>query len=162
LNTANVTPGQDAGLDTGLLRDIHLPEPVSWWPPAPGWWLTTALIIVVFAGAFWLLRQWQRRRWRREALEELARLQQSATSYQQLQQLSALLRRVAMTCFPRQQVASLTGPAWLDFLDSNGGSFKDYAEILLEAPYRADNMTEINGLIRQAEEWIKRVPAERW
>ncbi|HVS24646.1 MAG TPA: DUF4381 family protein, partial [Gammaproteobacteria bacterium] len=24
------------------LRDIHLPGLISWWPPAPGWWIAAA------------------------------------------------------------------------------------------------------------------------
>ena len=35
------------------LRDIHLPEPISWWPLAPGWWL---LIIIALALMVWATR----------------------------------------------------------------------------------------------------------
>ncbi len=28
------------------LRDIHLPEPVTFWPPAPGWWFILLLILI--------------------------------------------------------------------------------------------------------------------
>ena len=27
------------------LKDIHLPSPVSFWPPAPGWWILAVLLI---------------------------------------------------------------------------------------------------------------------
>ena len=38
---SNLTPEMQAELDK--LRDIRLPDPVGWWPPAPGWWVLLAL-----------------------------------------------------------------------------------------------------------------------
>ena len=40
----STTPGIPApaiNIDNELqaLADIHLPDQISWWPPAPGWWL---------------------------------------------------------------------------------------------------------------------------
>ncbi|MBS1202779.1 MAG: hypothetical protein H6R22_1288, partial [Chromatiaceae bacterium] len=59
------------------LRDWHLPDPVSWWPPAPGWWLVAGLALAACALT---LHWWLRRRRRRHgaparaALGELERL----------------------------------------------------------------------------------------
>ena len=30
------------------LADIHLPDPVSWWPLAPGWWMLLGLAVSIF------------------------------------------------------------------------------------------------------------------
>ena len=40
------------------LRDYHLPEPISWWPPAPGWWLLASLAVAALA----VLLLWRRER----------------------------------------------------------------------------------------------------
>ena len=40
------------------LADIHLPDPVSIWPLAPGWWL---VIVLILAGLCWLSIQYIRK-----------------------------------------------------------------------------------------------------
>ena len=57
------------------LRDIHLPEAVSWWPLAPGWWF---LICIAAAGLLYFLYKeflkWRANAARRVALSELRRV----------------------------------------------------------------------------------------
>ncbi|MGB5739133.1 MAG: DUF4381 domain-containing protein [Woeseia sp.] len=104
------------------LRDLHLPDPVSWWPLAPGWWL---LLAIALAGLLWLAsrayRDWQRGRARRLALRELDRLAAAHAAdgnvAQLAKSLSALLRRAMLAYAPRVEVARLTGDAWLNWLD---------------------------------------------
>jgi hypothetical protein len=45
------------------LRDIHVPAPPGWWPPAPGWWLVAMLalvVVILLARTAW--HAWTRRR----------------------------------------------------------------------------------------------------
>ena len=28
------------------LRDLHLPDAISWWPLAPGWWIVLGLALI--------------------------------------------------------------------------------------------------------------------
>ncbi|MCB1759709.1 MAG: DUF4381 domain-containing protein [Gammaproteobacteria bacterium] len=152
------------------LRDIHLPEPVFWWPPAPGWWWLLALLLL----ALTLYRLAQRRRrntrLRREGLRALNRLQaeyqQSGDSKRVMQQLSSLLRRIALSRYPRPEVAALTGSEWLEFLDRSlveaGGmpAFRsEIGALLTEAPYRPDCSTNPEPLFELSREWITRIGA---
>jgi len=111
------------------LHDIVAPPPVPWWPPAPAWyWVLGFLlggVLVLFLVA---LFRWQHHRYRREALAELARqepaLREPATRAEALGALAELLKRAALTAFPREQVANLTGPVWFEFLDRSGRTTK--------------------------------------
>lgn len=104
------------------LRDLHLPEAIGWWPPAPGWWLLAGLLLLALG--YRLMRAWQgwrRNAPRRAALAELARLQkdwQAEGNVMRLgTRLSELLRRAMLAYAPRQEVAGLTGTRWLEWLD---------------------------------------------
>lgn len=109
------------------LHDIILPPPAPWWPPAPGWLLLLGfLILIALALSLRGVLHWQRNRYRREALAELSRLENAAGDASRraaaLTELSALLKRTALTAFARPRVASLTGPEWFVFLDRTGGT----------------------------------------
>lgn len=126
------------------LRDLHLPEAIGWWPPAPGWWVLLALAVggLVLA-AHALYRRHRRNAPRRLALRHLARLRRDYARDADLARfatgLSALLRRAMLAYAPRQEVAGLTGHAWLEWLD-RGLERRPFSEgpgrTLLELPYR--------------------------
>ena len=146
------------------LRDIHLPEAVSWWPPAPGWWLLLTLALVVG-----LLMGWLYRRQRRNALKRAAQqtLSEIAEAYRQsgdaqllARQLSVLLRRVSLSRYPREEVAGLTGHAWLSQLDRvlSGDEFQRGAgRALIEAPYAVDSRVDGPALLQLCERWLQQL-----
>jgi Domain of unknown function (DUF4381) len=126
------------------LRDLHLPEPLGWWPPAPGWWVLAALLA---AGLVVLLRHYLRSRSgavaRRTALKELRRLTVEYETHRDAvafsSRLSQLLRRTMLAYAPRGDVAGLTGEAWLAWLDRDLKEplfVSDTGRKLLELPYR--------------------------
>jgi hypothetical protein len=126
------------------LRDLHLPEAIGWWPPAPGWWL---LGLLVLAGLVVLLVRYARRRARgaarRRALRELdallAEFEAQRDAVRFAAGVSALLRRAMLAYAPRGEVAGLTGEAWLAWLDKGLEHPQFVAgpgRSLLELPYR--------------------------
>jgi hypothetical protein len=148
------------------LRDLHVPEAVGWWPLAPGWWVLIALIAI---GMLLLLRRawirWRHNAPRRIALQELARLE---GSYREAPnpvllatRLSELLRRTMLAYAPRKEVAGLTGPEWLAWLD-RGLDEKPFSEgpgrSLKELPYRrADSVSgvDVDGLLDAVRRRLK-------
>jgi len=112
------------------LHDIVVPRPVPLWPPAPAWyWVIGFLLLVVLVLVLALFLYWQRNRYRREALalwrQECHSLNDPATRGPGLVRLAELLKRTALSVFPRDQVAGLTGTAWFGFLDrtASGSAF---------------------------------------
>lgn len=92
------------------LHDLVLPPAVPWWPPAPGWYVVLALLIII--SVLILIRlasRYHANAYRREAARELASLKSSAA-------IAELLRRTALAIAPRSVIAEKTGTAWLDWL----------------------------------------------
>ncbi len=126
------------------LRDLHLPDPVGWWPLAPGWWILIALTLL---GIGWMLlrayRRWQFNAPRRYAIRTLAAVEAEYLSHRDIvrlgQQVSELLRRGMLAYAPRDEVAGLTGENWLMWLDCGlpvPYFHTDGGKSLLELPYR--------------------------
>lgn len=143
------------------LKDLHLPETIGWFPPAIGWWLVVVLMPLTLWFLYWLYKRLTRKTAIKVARQLLANIKNSSMdNAQKLTELSAWLRRVAISTAPRTQTASLTGQAWLAFLDS---SLKDspfttgIGRCLVDAPYRKvmPSETEISQLIDLCENWLK-------
>ena len=150
------------------LRDIHLPDPISWWPPAPGWWLIAGTILIIIAAVF-LFRLYRKK----QALKKQVRAEfeiiraefnKAQNSTVLVQSLSILLRRACISFYPRSEVASLTGKAWLQFLDDTGKEkefLSEHGQLIATAPYLSDNTTidfDTEKLILLCENWLKAQP----
>ncbi len=122
------------------LRDIHLPEAISAWPPAPGWWVLAALIIICMTGAVLWWRHYRRKNaWRREAIAQLDTIDASAATPAELQAFNTLLRRSLISAGD-SGAANLSGSRWVAHLQSAGLEVP-HASLLDDAPYR-DALTD--------------------
>ena len=144
------------------LKDIHLPEAISWWPPAIGWWLLAVLIPLSIALVYWIYKRLTRKTAIKTAKQNLAAIKDNTAldNKQKLRELSMLIRRVAISVNPRTEAASLTGRQWLAFLDSSvtGAPFSEgCGQLLVDAPYRntSPSGVEISQLISLCEDWLK-------
>jgi len=55
------------------LRDVHLPDAVSWWPLAWGWWVLLILLTLsVGAALFLIVQKYKKNRYRKLATTELS------------------------------------------------------------------------------------------
>jgi hypothetical protein len=144
------------------LRDVHMPDPISWWPPAIGWWLIVVGLVVVVGLVLWARAHRQRTRPRRVALAQLKHVKQQYAVHSNDQwaitEVSHLLRRYALAVFSRSAVAGLSGPSWLEFLDKTGGTNQFSAgpgQSLCSGPYQAQRAASVVDLLPLVERWIQ-------
>ena len=146
------------------LNDIVVPANVPWWPVAPGWYVLAglALLLLMFFG-YRAIQHRRKNRYRRLALQELSDIRQQA-DVTALRALPIVLKRAALSAWPRSDVAALSGAEWHRFLDRTTASdlFSSGAGALLDQlAYGggADLASDDPGLERvleAAEFWLRR------
>lgn len=143
------------------LKDIRTPAAIESWPPAYGWWLLVLLVVIgICLFTKWLIKAQKVGQAKRQALQTLQNIDDSEPDY--VSQLNQLLKRVAMTYFPTQNVQAIHGSQWTDFLvktlPSNkvkdfSGSFELMQQSLYQ-PHTSEN-TEFSDYRKSVETWIK-------
>ena len=148
--------------DLGRLHDVVAPTDFPLWPLAPGLWVLIAASAVALLLLAW--RAWRRYRanaYRRQALGELDALAPSQADGILL--ISAILKRVALVSYPREQVASLSGDDWARFLvtKSRRADATAITRAFAEALRQDDRQpVPIWPAIAAAKGWVSRHRAE--
>jgi len=153
------------------LRDIHLPDAVAFWPPAPGWWVLLAVILIILAltGRRSFLAMIRRRK----LASVLAELDTAFADFEKLavlestrnqagldflSTLNRILKRVAQVMYPNANSGLLTGRQWLQFLDScdNSTDFDTGAgKALGDGIYRRTFDANAEAVYRLARQWVE-------
>jgi hypothetical protein len=152
------------GPGTLPLRDIHLPEAVSWWPSAYGWWLLAVVLAVLAWVAWWMTRRRPGRGGsgdlRTLALRELdaleVRYRRSGDARAAVAGVSVLLRRLALSLASRQRVAGITGAQWWHWLRQHdgAGALGPALAALGERAYRPDPALDVTTLLAECRGFI--------
>ncbi len=146
---------QDTAQLLAQLKDIHLPEA----PVAPSLWPLYVFIVLLFLalGVYALRRSRSSTNWQREALDNLADIQQRSPQTA-LQQTAILLKRIAITHDNHPSVKRLSGDRWLQYLDQfyrTDFFSKGEGQVFGDALYRSSTSAN-NTLYKGLKRLIKR------
>lgn len=135
------------------LKPLVAPEPVSWWPPAPGWWILGVTLLLLLAGLLvWSWKRWRHyrgTRYQREALVLLEPIHNVAD-------MALLIRRVAVSALGRERAATAAWHEICTLMDEQS------LQLLAESQYRLNDTIStdaIEHLRQQMQQWIKQLPA---
>lgn len=141
------------------LHDIVLPDAVSTYPIAIGYWLLLIALTLLLIITFVQLKRWySRTRAKKAALMELTQITSKTPNL--AIEINSLLKRAALSYLPRQDIANLTGNNWSQFLIENGSKRQDEVDeliSLLHHRYRCEPLdnTQAIRLLTLAQIWLK-------
>ncbi|MEZ8882390.1 DUF4381 domain-containing protein [Vibrio sp. 10N.222.54.B12] len=99
------------------LSPVIAPDAPTWWPLAWGWWAVVITAIALIALVFFIVK---RRKNNQQAKQEALSYFSNSQSQDGLSPSKAqrILRQAALSYFPREKIAGLSGDDWLKFLDA--------------------------------------------
>jgi len=147
------------------LPPLVLPEPISFWPPAIGWWLIGLLLILAIAG---LVRALRKRKKSRAVLRAASiGLQKIYAVYiddnnaqQYLYNSSQLLRRFCLSRYNNASLNTLSGEIWLAAMDDIVGQRLLNTETgkQLLTIYQPEAAADIHSLHTLLLRWLAKAP----
>jgi len=161
--TTSPTPAERP--DLSQLKDIHLPEAITDWPIAYGWWLLLAFIIIsVLTGLyFWQIKRKQEAS-KNSALQLLdrqyAQFKANDDALLFLQQSNQILKRFCLQKHPH--AASLSGSSWVNFLtarlpkENHKALFNDsLKQAIGQGLYQQACQFDVHNLYQACSIWLK-------
>lgn len=150
--------------DSLPLRDIQLPDAISWWPLATGWWVALILLLLLVVLFIWLWRFYRRRRLLRAALRQLRQYyrvyRRNSDTAQFIGELSLYCHRLMRHKYGYKEKSALSGTAWLQQLDSEIGG-KQFSsgvgKILADGPYMRTIECKPAPLLRLLRKLTKKI-----
>ena len=146
------------------LRDVIQPIEPGIWPPAIGWWIVGLLSILLVWGVIYGARRLRIHHSKNSIANQVLAIG-SLHPKEAVVELSVLMRKIAVTKYPRDKVAGLTGEAWLKFLDKTGNTNQFTAgpgSLLATAPYAGVSPNDVEPLISVCHDWVNRVLSGDW
>ncbi|MCY0966500.1 DUF4381 domain-containing protein [Parathalassolituus penaei] len=145
------------------LRDLHMPDPISAWPPAPGWWLVGILgVILLLAAMYGGWRFWKDwyplHRSRRDSAQQLenwrVEWRQHRNSNQLINNINLELKRFCQLWYPH--ALNLHGQAWVDFLQQHSRISAEPLQPLASGGYaRPDTNLDGDQLVATTIQWLQ-------
>ena len=139
------------------LRDIHIPDGVSAFPPAYGWWVML-LALLLMGGVYQFIKIYRHRSKKLYALRLLNNIRYDNV-VENAKAMSELLRRICVLKYP--QASTIFGQKWIDFLNAHNSKTLDAktSDLLVDAPYMPFSTTKYNmddaeSLRRFCQQWI--------
>jgi hypothetical protein len=153
LQSITPSPAQATTLPTNplALKDIHLPEQITNYPIAYGWWILASLVLLIIVIAIIKLKKSAKRNQvKKQALTQLNNNAEMNNS-----ELTSLLKWAAMHYFSRAEVAQLYGNLLHQFLlkklpDKHHHNFSKLSEQAFNNQYQASFQNDVDKNFQQA------------
>lgn len=134
------------------LRDIHMPDAISIWPLAPGWYLLAGLMLLLLVSLYSYYHYWKKhKRYRKQALKHLSCIYREQDQTAFLHAVAELIKHTALQ--HDQGVAKLNGEQWQQYLAQAMPT--DVATILAVARYQQQPVFDKAAIYQATQQWIK-------
>ena len=149
------------------VKDISGLQDISMFPLAVGWWIIITIILLVglsFLATF-LKKQYYKKSWKFKVINRLDEISNNLAEdniKNSLQELSEILKRIAIQTYGRKEVAGLTGTKWLKWLEiRDPGSFKweKNGDLIVNYPFMPEykilaKEKDVKDLAKAIKNWL--------